>query len=354
MRSFASDEPPKRPEAGQYFAEDWLQPPAALPARPGHNRFVWDLRGPRPRALEYEYSIAAVPGADTPELPQGLFVAAGNLPGPPDGRTARTTTPAAHRGAWTRGSRRRTPTSWPSTRCTPRSRRALARVTAAQERVQAIADRLKALEASSPTAPDSGRPGDARAAQRVPADLAPLPGAPGPAGERGETTTSPPSPASSPRSPPTSKAADRAPTGPQREVFELYGKRLDSALAKWQALAERRDPRPRPPGSARPGWRRSRGSGAETTDPRRHRGDPAMPDSAFRTSAVERFLRYVTFDTQSSETSRDLPQHGQAARPAAPPGRRAEGDRPRRRRDRRARLRDGDHPGHHQEDRACR
>ena len=46
-------------------------------ADPGHNRFVWDLRGPRPRALEYEYSIAAVPGADTPELPQGLFA----LPG---------------------------------------------------------------------------------------------------------------------------------------------------------------------------------------------------------------------------------------------------------------------------------
>jgi hypothetical protein len=32
---------------------------------------------PRPRASEYEYSIAAVPGADTPALPQGLFV----LPG---------------------------------------------------------------------------------------------------------------------------------------------------------------------------------------------------------------------------------------------------------------------------------
>jgi tripeptide aminopeptidase len=32
-----------------------------------------------------------------------------------------------------------------------------------------------------------------------------------------------------------------------------------------------------------------------------------MPDAAFPTSAVERFLRYVTFDTQSSETSASYP-----------------------------------------------
>ena len=34
----------------------------------------------------------------------------------------------------------------------------------------------------------------------------------------------------------TRSGADRAPTGPQREVFEIYRKRLDTALAKWQAL----------------------------------------------------------------------------------------------------------------------
>ena len=32
------------------------------------------------------------------------------------------------------------------------------------------------------------------------------------------------------------EGADRAPTGPQREVFETYRKRLDPAFAKWQAL----------------------------------------------------------------------------------------------------------------------
>lgn len=77
VRRFASDETPKRAGAGQYFDDDWLQPLEPLPARPGHNRFVWNLRTERPRALDYDYSIAAVPGADTPEVPQGMFV----LPG---------------------------------------------------------------------------------------------------------------------------------------------------------------------------------------------------------------------------------------------------------------------------------
>jgi hypothetical protein len=77
VRAFRSDEAPPPPEAEEYFPEEWAPPPAPLPARAGHNRFVWNLRTDRPRALEYEYSIAAVPGADTPALPQGIFV----LPG---------------------------------------------------------------------------------------------------------------------------------------------------------------------------------------------------------------------------------------------------------------------------------
>ena len=105
VRRFASDDAARRLEAGQYFAEDWLQPPSVLPARPGHNRFAWDLRGPRPLALEYEYSIAAVPGADTPELPQGLFVCRGAT------RSASPSTagprPSRSPSPWTRGSRRR-------------------------------------------------------------------------------------------------------------------------------------------------------------------------------------------------------------------------------------------------------
>jgi len=77
VRSFGSDRAEIRPPAEAYFPEEWLQHPEPLPARVGHNRFLWNLRLPRPRASEYEYSIAAIPGADTPALPQGLFV----LPG---------------------------------------------------------------------------------------------------------------------------------------------------------------------------------------------------------------------------------------------------------------------------------
>jgi photosystem II stability/assembly factor-like uncharacterized protein len=77
VRSFESGAAEPLPPAEQYFSEEWIQRPEPLSARAGHNRFVWNLRQPRPRAISYEYSIAAVPGADTPALPQGIFV----LPG---------------------------------------------------------------------------------------------------------------------------------------------------------------------------------------------------------------------------------------------------------------------------------
>ncbi len=76
VQKFQSDQAPQTPAAEQYFAERWLTPRAALPARPGHNRFTWNLRYPRPQALQYEYSIAAVAGG-TEALPAGALV----LPG---------------------------------------------------------------------------------------------------------------------------------------------------------------------------------------------------------------------------------------------------------------------------------
>jgi photosystem II stability/assembly factor-like uncharacterized protein len=77
VRRFASDSPPPRPAARQYFADRWLLPPALPGTRAGHNRFVWDLRGERPRSTEYEYTIRAVPGVDTPIAPQGALVRPG-------------------------------------------------------------------------------------------------------------------------------------------------------------------------------------------------------------------------------------------------------------------------------------
>lgn len=91
VRRFASDENPPASPAEVYFAPLWLGPPARPGARAGHNRFVWDLRYPAPRAIAPEYSIAAVPGRPTPALPLGALV----LPGTyevrlaVDGRTVR-------------------------------------------------------------------------------------------------------------------------------------------------------------------------------------------------------------------------------------------------------------------------
>jgi photosystem II stability/assembly factor-like uncharacterized protein len=76
VRRFRSDESETRPRAEQYFADLWLQPLTALPARAGHNRFVWNLRYPRPEAIQYEYSIAAVP-SHAPVVPQGPLVPPG-------------------------------------------------------------------------------------------------------------------------------------------------------------------------------------------------------------------------------------------------------------------------------------
>jgi TolB-like protein len=76
VRRFSSGDQPKRPNAEVYFADLWLAPVAVPTARAGHNRFVWDLRYLAPRALEYEYSIAAVPRGAV-ATPQGAFV----LPG---------------------------------------------------------------------------------------------------------------------------------------------------------------------------------------------------------------------------------------------------------------------------------
>jgi hypothetical protein len=77
VRRFASDEVISRPKADIYFSDLWLGTPPVPSARGGHNRFVWNLRYPAPRALEREYSMAAVPGRPWTANPEGAFV----LPG---------------------------------------------------------------------------------------------------------------------------------------------------------------------------------------------------------------------------------------------------------------------------------
>lgn len=78
VRRFSSDDQAEPIEASNfYFVSYWLRPAPQLSAAPGAHRFVWNLRYARPRAIEYEYSIAAVFGEDTPTNAEGSFV----LPG---------------------------------------------------------------------------------------------------------------------------------------------------------------------------------------------------------------------------------------------------------------------------------
>ena len=67
----------------------WFAPPTVLTKSAGHNRFVWDLRYPTPKALHYgyygseldyiEYTLAdhAIPGETPREQPQGPFIVPG-------------------------------------------------------------------------------------------------------------------------------------------------------------------------------------------------------------------------------------------------------------------------------------
>jgi hypothetical protein len=77
IRQFKSDDKPEQLNANQYFQQEWLGDFDRLSSSPGMHRFVWDLRYPRPSALGYSYSIAAVWREGTPVSPDGPLV----LPG---------------------------------------------------------------------------------------------------------------------------------------------------------------------------------------------------------------------------------------------------------------------------------
>jgi photosystem II stability/assembly factor-like uncharacterized protein len=78
VRRFSSTDKPEALKADVYFAKAWLLRPAPLSASPGMHRFVWNLRYPRPDAISYDYSIAAVWGRGTPLEPQGPLALPGN------------------------------------------------------------------------------------------------------------------------------------------------------------------------------------------------------------------------------------------------------------------------------------
>lgn len=78
VRRFESDDKTPPIKAERYFAEAWTKPAAKPSPEPGAHRFVWNLRWPRPKAVEYNYSIAAVWGEDTPLTPDGALALPGD------------------------------------------------------------------------------------------------------------------------------------------------------------------------------------------------------------------------------------------------------------------------------------
>ena len=77
VRRFSGNEKVKKLPADRYFEKDWTGQPEQLDRSAGMHRFVWNLRYPRPAALQYRYSIAAVWKEGTPLQPEGPLV----LPG---------------------------------------------------------------------------------------------------------------------------------------------------------------------------------------------------------------------------------------------------------------------------------
>jgi photosystem II stability/assembly factor-like uncharacterized protein len=77
IRKFVSGQKPKPFPKLLRFSYAWLHHPTPLTKHAGMNRFVWNLRYPDPPALSHDFTIAAVIGQNTPELPRGPLVVPG-------------------------------------------------------------------------------------------------------------------------------------------------------------------------------------------------------------------------------------------------------------------------------------
>jgi photosystem II stability/assembly factor-like uncharacterized protein len=77
IQHFSSADAPEQLNAERYFQAGWVKPEPALATSAGAHRWVWNMRRPRPKSVEYSYSIAAVWGLDTPIDPRGQLVEPG-------------------------------------------------------------------------------------------------------------------------------------------------------------------------------------------------------------------------------------------------------------------------------------
>lgn len=78
VQRMTSEAAPSHPQAQRYFAKAWERPAPPLARTAGMHRVVWNLRQERPRAISYNYSIAAIAGRDTPITPLGAYAMPGD------------------------------------------------------------------------------------------------------------------------------------------------------------------------------------------------------------------------------------------------------------------------------------
>ncbi|GAA0706218.1 hypothetical protein [Dokdonella soli] len=228
VRRFSSSDATLDASAERYFQEGWLKPAQKLASSAGAHRFVWDLRYPRPKSVEYGYSIAAVWNEGTPLTPEGSLVLPGdyqvvlNVDGQqfrqplvvkvdPRVQVSRTELEQALHFSQAIGTE-------------------LARVWQGYGEVDAVHKQLDALVKQRGAATQSPLK---EALAAFAAKLEPLRAGKGESapnlGKISEVLTSLET---------DIEGADRAPTPPQEQVLTDYRARLDRALLQWQALRE--------------------------------------------------------------------------------------------------------------------
>jgi len=215
VRRFASDAEPPKLVARVYFTDRFLGPVERLGAGPGHHRFAWNLRGERPRALAYDYSIAAVPDHETEALPAGAFV----LPG-------------GYRARLTAGG---TTVEQPfEVRMDPRvatSFAELEELAAFQQRVASALERSAGLETARAAA--EKRLAAAQASPRAARLLEELAAARKSVASLAEGETAKDANEALASLAADLEHVDAAPTAPQREVADVYEQRIERFAAAW-------------------------------------------------------------------------------------------------------------------------
>jgi photosystem II stability/assembly factor-like uncharacterized protein len=228
LRRFDSNDasPPQKGEV--YFADVWLKPARKLANSAGAHRFVWDLRLPRPKSVQYGYSIAAVLGDSTPLVPEGQLVLPGDyqLVLSVDGREFRQPL-VVEPDPRVRTSRADLEQAL---RFSQAIEAELARVWQAYGEVDAVHKQLGSLTKKDGAAAQSPTKESIAA---LDAKLGPLREGKGEAasnlGAISDVLTSLAT---------DIEGADRAPTTPQEQVLNDRRERLDRAFAQWRALRE--------------------------------------------------------------------------------------------------------------------